>query len=293
MREKAIESCIQLGLPFHRSGTVVTIEGPRFSTRAESELFRHWGADVINMSTSPEAILAREAGLEYAAIAMATDYDCWKQEEKPVSWEQVLSIFNENATNMKMLLVDIIKKISSHSALEKDRNLIKSKIRTVQDWPKEGIKFKDITTLLKDSNGLITVTKVFWERYKNLDFDLVAGIESRGFIIASALASHFKKGLVLIRKPCKLPSQVIKEEYFLEYGKDAVEMHKDSITPGQKVLLVDDLLATGGTATAASNLIERLGGDVVECAFVIELPYLKGRERLGKPSFSIVQFDAD
>ena len=112
LREKLIHGCRELGLDFHETGTVITIEGPRFSTRAESVLFRSWGADVINMSIAPEAILAREAGLEYAAIAMSTDYDCWKQDEEPVSWESVLKTFNQNSEKVKRLVVHIIKKFS-------------------------------------------------------------------------------------------------------------------------------------------------------------------------------------
>ena len=113
LREKIIKSCQELGIPFHKKGIVVTIEGPRFSTRAESNMFRQWGADVINMSIAPEAILAREAGIEYAAIAMSTDYDCWKQDEKPVSWDEIMKIFGENAEKMKKVLLRVIEKIAT------------------------------------------------------------------------------------------------------------------------------------------------------------------------------------
>jgi adenine phosphoribosyltransferase len=226
--------------------------------------------------------------LEYSAIAMSTDYDCWKINEEAVTWEHVLKTFNENAEKMKKLLVKTIEKIENN-----DEEFIKSKIRTIPDFPKPGVMFRDITTLLKDAEGFQRVMKVLEERYRNKDINLIAGIESRGFILASALASRLGKGLVLVRKPGKLPGECVKEEYDLEYGKDAIEIHRDAITQGDKVLLVDDLIATGGTCEAACKLIEKLGGEVVECAFVVELPELKGREKLIWPAYSIVSFEGD
>ena len=153
--------------------------------------------------------------------------------------------------------------------------------------------FRDITPLLADKDGFREVIEILEERYKNKEIDVIAGIESRGFIIGSALASKLNKGFVLIRKPGKLPAEKIREEYSLEYGKDAVEIHKDAIKPSQKVLLIDDLLATGGTCLAAANLIERLGGEVIECAFIINLPELRGHEKLKWPLYSIVDFEGD
>jgi adenine phosphoribosyltransferase len=153
--------------------------------------------------------------------------------------------------------------------------------------------FRDITTLLKDKEGLSRTIKILEERYKNEEIDLIAGIESRGFIIASALALRLGKGLVLVRKPGKLPAETIKAEYELEYGRDSVEIHKDAISPGQKVLLIDDLIATGGTASAACRLIEQLGGKILECAFIVELPELKGREKLIWPVFKVVDFEGE
>ncbi len=288
LREKIIQAASDLNMAVHKTGTVVTIEGPRFSTRAESRMFRLWGADIINMSTAPEATLAREAGLEYAAIAMSTDYDCWKTDELPVSWEAILEIFHKNSEKMKSLLIKTIEKISND-----DEDFIKSRIRTVPNFPKPGIMFRDITTLLKDAKGLQRTLEIFERRYKNMEIDLIAGIESRGFILASALASRLGKGLILVRKPNKLPAEKVSEEYELEYGKDKVEMHKDAIIPGQKILLIDDLIATAGTAKAAANLIEKMGGKIVECGFVIELPTLKGKEKLKQPIFSIVKFEGD
>ncbi|MFH0831299.1 MAG: adenine phosphoribosyltransferase [archaeon] len=173
---------------------------------------------------------------------------------------------------------------------------IKKKIRTVPNFPKKGIMFRDVTTLIKDAEGFKKVLDVLEERYKNRGIDLIAGIESRGFVFSSALASRLGKGVVLVRKPGKLPAETVKEEYELEYGKDAVEIHKDAIQQGNKVLLVDDLVATAGTSLATCNLIKKLGGELVECAFVIELPDLKGREKLeneGYKVFSLVQFEGD
>lgn len=291
LRKKLIEAADELALKFHPFGTVITIEGPRFSTRAESNLFRQWGADVVNMSLAPEAILANEAGLEYAAIAMSTDYDCWKSDEKAVTWQEIMKIMEKNAENVKRLIIRTIEKL-----VNMDEQFIKNKIRTIPDFPKQGIMFRDITTLLKDAEGMKRVLDLFEKRYKERKIDVIAGIESRGFIIAGAIAHQLGIGFVPLRKPGKLPAETEKQEYELEYGKDAIEIHKDAIQPGQRVLLVDDLLATGGTACAACQLIERLGGNVVECAFIVELPNLKGRERLknlNKMIFSIVKFEGE
>ncbi len=173
---------------------------------------------------------------------------------------------------------------------------IKSKIREIPDFPKKGISFKDITTLLKDADAFKHVVDTFCDRYKNADIDLVAGIESRGFILGGAIAYRLNKGFVPIRKEGKLPSITEKESYELEYGKAAVEVHVDAIPKGSRILLVDDLIATAGTLVAAINLIKRLGGDVVECAVIIELPDLHGREKIGKKGhklFSLVQFKGD
>jgi len=289
LRKKIIEACEEKGISFHKKGTVITIEGPRFSTRAESILFRQWGADVVNMSIAPEATLAREAGLEYAAIAMSTDYDCWKTDEEAVSWEEILKIFGENVEKIKELLIKTIEKISKD-----DEEFIKSRIRTIPNFPKQGVMFRDITTLLKDNEGFKRVLNVMENRYKNRDIDIIAGIESRGFIVGSVLAHKLGLGFVPIRKKGKLPYEVEREEYDLEYGKDAIEIHKDAIKPGQKVLIVDDLLATGGTSQAAARLIEKLGGVVEEIAFVIELPDLKGREKISNWGvYSVVKFEEE
>lgn len=173
---------------------------------------------------------------------------------------------------------------------------LKSTIRTIPNWPKQGVMFRDITTLLKDANAFNYVVDKFYEKYKNVPIDLVAGIESRGFIIGGALASKLGKGFIPIRKEGKLPHKTEKNHYELEYGRAAVEIHIDAISKGSKVLLVDDLIATAGTLVAAIGLIEKLGGHVVECAVIIELPDLHGREKVeakGYELFSLVQFEGE
>ncbi|MBI5212330.1 MAG: adenine phosphoribosyltransferase [Nitrospirae bacterium] len=175
---------------------------------------------------------------------------------------------------------------------------IKSKIRTVPDYPKKGIMFRDITTLIKDPVGFRLVIDNLTQRYikGDVDFDVIVGIESRGFIIGGALSYTLGKGFVPVRKKGKLPAETIKHEYELEYGTDTIEMHKDAITKGAKVLLVDDLLATGGTALAAATLIEKLGGVVSEMAFIVDLPDVGGRKRLmekGYKMFALTEFEGD
>lgn len=164
---------------------------------------------------------------------------------------------------------------------------IKSRIRTVSDWPKKGVMFRDITTLLKDPVGLKLCLDDFLARYKNKEIDLVAGIDSRGFILGGALAYLLGKGFVPVRKKGKLPAAVEREEYELEYGTDAIEIHKDAIIGGQKVLIIDDLIATGGTALAASKLVQRLGGEIVELAFIVDLPDLGGRHKLESAGLAV------
>lgn len=157
---------------------------------------------------------------------------------------------------------------------------LKSLIREVPDYPKPGILFYDITTLLKDTAGLKGVLDGLLERTRGLGIERVVGIEARGFIFGPALAYSLGVGFVPIRKPKKLPAATEREEYALEYGTDIIEIHQDAIEPGQKVLIVDDVLATGGTAAAAARLVEKLGGEVVALGFVIELDFLNGRSKL-------------
>ena len=201
----------------------------------------------------------------------------------------VMQTMKENAEKVKKILLRAIPKIAN-----KDSDFIKSKIRTIPNFPKPGIMFRDITTLLGDKEGFDKVIEVFYNRYKNMGIDVVAGIEARGFIFGPVLASRLGVGFVPIRKPGKLPGEVESEEYALEYGVDKVEIHKDAIKLGQRVLVIDDLIATGGTAQASCNLIEKIGGQVVECGFVIDLPALKGKEKLSRWNvFSIVEFEGE
>jgi len=171
---------------------------------------------------------------------------------------------------------------------------IKKKIRTIPHFPKKGIVFRDITTLLKDAAGFKETIDALVKRYQETPIDLVAGIESRGFILAGAIAYLLGKGFVPIRKPGKLPGEAYRVEYELEYGKDAIEMHKDAIEKGANVLMVDDLLATGGTMKAACEIIEKAGGNVVECAFIVDLPDLMGKEKLKDYKvFALVEFEGE
>jgi len=169
---------------------------------------------------------------------------------------------------------------------------LKTIIRDVPDFPKPGILFRDITTLLQQSNAFQQAVDLLLQRYRDMPFDLVAGIESRGFIMGTVLAYQLKKGFVPIRKPGKLPASTISAEYSLEYGTDRIEMHVDAVRPGQRVLLVDDLLATGGTMQAACSLIRQAGAEVAECSFLIELAGLNGRAKLdGYNIFSLLTYE--
>jgi len=175
---------------------------------------------------------------------------------------------------------------------------IKSKIRTIVDYPKKGIMFRDITTLIKDPVGFRLVIDSLTQRYiqDDIDFNVIVGIESRGFIIGGALSYTLGKGFVPIRKKGKLPAEKISHEYDLEYGTDIIEMHRDAIKEGDRVLLIDDLLATGGTALASAALIEMLGGSVAEMAFIVDLPDVGGRKRLtekGYNVFALTEFEGD
>lgn len=157
---------------------------------------------------------------------------------------------------------------------------LKEKIRDIPDFPKQGILFRDITTLLKDGESFAWVVDELCKRYFGKEIDLIAGIESRGFIFGSALAYRLNKGFVPIRKPGKLPAETVSAEYELEYGTDRIEMHVDAVQKGDRVLLIDDLLATGGTMAAACKLVNAAGGEIVECSFLIELAFLNGRDAL-------------
>ncbi len=171
---------------------------------------------------------------------------------------------------------------------------IKSRIRTVPHYPKQGVMFRDITTLLKDPVGFRVTINEFVSRYADAKIDKIAAIESRGFIVGAALAFQLGVGFVPIRKKGKLPAPTVGHDYELEYGTDRIEIHVDAIDKGDRVLLVDDLIATGGTAEAAVKLIEAMGGTIIECCFVIDLPDLGGRRRLtahGQKVFALCEFE--
>ena len=173
---------------------------------------------------------------------------------------------------------------------------IKDYIRTIPDFPQKGIMFRDVTTLFLNSEGLKQAIDQMIEPYISQKIDKVAGLEARGFILGGAIADRLSLGFVPIRKAGKLPGQVISQDYELEYGSATMEIHKDCIEPGEKILLVDDLLATGGTAEAGIKLIEKLGGDIVSCSFIIDLPGLGGRMRLENMGFEVnalCEFEGD
>lgn len=171
---------------------------------------------------------------------------------------------------------------------------LKKAIRTIPDFPVKGIMFRDITTLLQNPAAFKEANDRFYERYKDQKIDKVAGIDARGFVFGAVLADRLNVGFIPIRKKGKLPFQTVCEKYALEYGFAEVEIHNDSVVPGERIVLVDDLIATGGTIAAAIKLIERLGGEIVECAFVVELPDLKGRSMIKEyPVHSLVQFEGE
>lgn len=171
---------------------------------------------------------------------------------------------------------------------------IKGLIRSVPGFPKPGIVFRDITTILKDKDGLAACVDQIADRFAGRGIDMVVGIEARGFIFGPAVALKLGVGFAPVRKPGKLPAETLKESYELEYGTDEIEIHRDAIQPGQKVLLVDDLLATGGTMAACCRLVEALGGHIEGIGFVIDLTFLNGREKLANYDvFSLVEYDSE
>jgi adenine phosphoribosyltransferase len=170
---------------------------------------------------------------------------------------------------------------------------LKEKIRTVPDFPKKGIMFRDITPVLADPAAFKYAIREFVKHYKDKGITMIASAESRGFIFGAALAYELNVGFVPLRKPGKLPYRKIRQEFTTEYSTDCFEIHEDAIKPSDNVLVVDDLLATGGTAKAAGDLIEKLGGKVAGFAFLIELSFLKGREKLSKEVFALIDYDSE
>ena len=182
------------------------------------------------------------------------------------------------------------------NTLAQDYEYVRNTVRIVPNFPKEGIMFLDITTAVKDAKALQLMTEFLYEKFKDEKVDYVAGIESRGFIFGSILAYKLGCGFVTVRKPNKLPAKTIREDYTLEYGTNTIEIHEDAIKKGDRVIVVDDLLATGGTAIAACNLVKRIGAEVVSTAFIIELDPLKGREKIeanGYKVVSMLNYDLD
>ncbi len=162
------------------------------------------------------------------------------------------------------------------------REKLEDYVRTIPDFPEEGVMFRDITTILKDPDGLKMAVEGLLDLLKDVEFDMVAGLESRGFMFGVPIAYELKKGFIPVRKSGKLPAETVSTKYELEYGEAEIEIHRDAVQPGQKVVIVDDLIATGGTCEAACRLVEELGGEVVKICFVMELEGLKGREKLKK-----------
>lgn len=171
------------------------------------------------------------------------------------------------------------------------REKIEDYVTTIPDFPEPGIMFRDITTVISDEDGLKMAVDKMQELISDVDFDVIVGAESRGFIFGTALAYNMHKSMVLVRKAGKLPRETIKKTYDLEYGTATIEMHKDSIKPGQKVIIVDDLLATGGTVAATAELVKELGGEVVGVVVLMTLEGLNGRDKLDCPVYSVICYD--
>lgn len=172
------------------------------------------------------------------------------------------------------------------------QNAFKAKIREIPDWPQRGVSFKDITPLLQDKELFQKMIEALAKPYRGVKIDKIVGIDARGFLLASALAYELNTGLVIVRKKGKLPHKTVSKEYELEYGSNTLEMHLDAIAPGERVLIVDDVLATGGTMEATVGLVETLEGEVVGISFLIELGFLNGREKLkGHAMHSLIEYD--
>ncbi len=171
---------------------------------------------------------------------------------------------------------------------------LKETIRSIQGWPIEEVTFRDLTTLMQDPAAYREACDRFFNRYKDKNIDKVVGIDARGFVFGAVLAYHLNVGFVPVRKKGKLPFNTISESYTLEYGENTVEIHEDSIKPGEKVVIIDDLIATGGTIEAAVKLVKKLGGNILECGFIVELPDLKGRDKIKDEAvFAMVEFEGE
>ena len=171
---------------------------------------------------------------------------------------------------------------------------LKQTIRSIPNWPIKGVIFRDLTTLMQDPQAFRESIDILYDRYKDKGLDKVVGIDARGFVFGAVLAYRLGVGFIPVRKKGKLPHNTIEQSYSLEYGEDTVEMHEDAVIPGEKVVIVDDLIATGGTVGATVKLVKQLGADLLECAFIVELPDLKGRDQIpGCPVFSVIEFEGE
>ena len=171
---------------------------------------------------------------------------------------------------------------------------VKDTIRSIPGWPIEGVIFRDLTTLMQNPVAYRNTCDLFYNRYKNMNIDKIVGIDARGFVFGAVLAYQLNVGFIPVRKKGKLPYRTVSEEYTLEYGKNMVEMHEDAISDGEKVVIIDDLIATGGTIEAAVKLVKKLGGDILECGFIVELPELKGRDKImDQKIFTICEFEGE
>ncbi len=266
-------------------GRILT--GDQFvNDKVKSEVLRReFGGDCIDMESAAVAHTCIINKVPHVIIRSISD-------KADHSAHVDFAEFCKNASKKSFKVVD---RMVSEMELEHEMpRTIKAKVRTVPHWPKKGVMFRDITTLLKDKEGLNTTINLLEERYCCMNIDTIVGIESRGFIIGAILADRLKTGFVPIRKSGKLPAKIVATEYELEYRKDKIEIHEDAIKKGDKVLLVDDLIATGGTALAACGLIKKLKGEIVECAFVMDLPALGGKKKLeaaGYRVFNLIEFE--
>ena len=171
---------------------------------------------------------------------------------------------------------------------------LKDTIRSISDWPIKGVIFRDLTTLMQNPQAFKESCDILYDRYKNMDIDKIVGIDARGFVFGAVLAYKLGIGFVPVRKKGKLPRKTSQETYSLEYGEDTLEIHDDAVENGEKVIIVDDLIATGGTVGATVKLVKKLGADIIECAFIVELPDLKGRDQIQDCKvFSITQFEGE
>ncbi len=171
---------------------------------------------------------------------------------------------------------------------------LKETIRSIHDWPIKGVIFRDITTLMQNPEAFQNSCDILFDRYKDQNIDKIVGIDARGFVFGAVLAYKLGIGFVPVRKKGKLPFKTIEESYSLEYGEDTLEIHEDAVQKGEKIIIIDDLIATGGTIGATVKLVTKLGADIVECAFVVELPDLKGRDQIqGCKIYSITQFEGE